>query len=127
MRTLDGMTPAEQTLAFQIEDELLDGQIMDPQSVKGYAAVCIERARAYAAHFATMDIHPYLILWSVEMEKKYGRTTVKVHHNYLPWLSALMVVRYGEAVEHWPAVASEKDVEKARAWRRGAQPPAVSL
>lgn len=127
MHTLDGMTPAEQTLAFQIEDELLDVKAMDAQSVKGYAALCIERARAYAAHFATMDLHPYLLLWSAEMEKKYGRATVKVHHNYLPWLSALMVVRYGEAVEHWPVEATEKDVEKARAWRRGAQPPAVTI
>jgi hypothetical protein len=127
MLTLDGMTPAEQTLAFQIEDELLDAQAMDPQSVKGYAAVCIERARAFAAHFATMEIHPYLLVWSAEMEKKHKRTTVKCHHNHLPWLSALMVVRYGEAVEHWPAAVSEKDIEKARAWRRGAQPSTVSL
>lgn len=127
MPTPDSMTPAEQVRAITIEDELLDGRVMDSTTAKSYAVTCIERARAYLVQITRMELHPYLTVWASEMEKKHTRATIKVHHNYLPWLSALLVVRYGEAVDQWPSASTEKDLERARRWKHGEQPKVVSV
>lgn len=113
------MTQQEQVIAFGIQDELVARGTMDEATAERYAGVCIERARAYQAKIATMALHPYLATWAKEMEASTGKALVKVHHNYLPWIAALLVSRYGEAVESWPAEVSADDVKRAREWRTG--------
>lgn len=56
--------------------------------------------------------------WAARMSVKYGEK-VKVWHNVLDWVSALYVVRWGEAVEHWPDVLTEKDIQRAHDWEGG--------
>lgn len=117
--TFADMTPQEQVTYFGIQDELVKNSTMDEATAKDYAAVCIERARAYQATIQAMTIPLYLTVWANEMAAKTGKAVVKVHHNYLPWLDAFLVTRYGEAVEHWPATLTEQDVERARDWKTG--------
>lgn len=111
------MTQQEQVLAFNIEDELVATGTMDEATAKRYAATCIDRARAYQAKIASMSIPLYLTVWAKEMQAKTGKALVRAHHNYLPWLAAFLVSRYGEAVEHWPMELTERDVQRAREWK----------
>jgi hypothetical protein len=116
------MNQQEQVLAFNIQDELVANGTMDEATAQRYAGTCIERARAYQAKIATMQIPLYLTVWAKEMEARTGKALVKAHHNYLPWLAAFLVSRYGEAVEHWPAELSERDVQRAREWKLQGMP-----
>ncbi len=118
------MTQAEQVTWLLIQDELLASRTMEEAPARDYASVCIERTRAYADKLATMELHPYLAVWAAEMTKSYGKAVVKVHHNYLPWIAAFLVSRYGEAVEQWPATLTEKDLQRAREWKMK-RPPAI--
>jgi hypothetical protein len=125
MLTIAEMTEQEQVLAYKIEDELVAARVMNEADAKTYAAICIERARAYAARITTMTIPLYLQTWAVEMAAAKGTARIKVHHNYLPWLAGFLVTRYGEAVEHWPDALTDKDLERARDWKRKGLPPVV--
>lgn len=127
MITLQEMTDAEHVRAFKIEDELVANRTMDEATAKGYAAVCIERARAYAEKIGAMTIPLYLQVWANEMAASHGTAEIKVHHNYLPWLAALLVTRYGEAVEHWPNTCSEDDLRRAREWKTKGLPRVVAV
>lgn len=111
------MNQQEQVIAFNIQDELVAGGTMDEATAERYAGVCIERARAYQAKLATMQVPLYLTVWATEMAAKTGKALIKAHHNYLPWLAAFVVSRYGEAVEAWPAELTERDVQRAREWK----------
>lgn len=111
------MTQREQVLYFNVQDELVANRTMEESTAAEYAAVCIERARAYRAKIAAMKIPLYLTAWASDMTGRTGKSLVKAHHNYLPWLDAFLVSRYGEAVEHWPDELTEKDLQRARDWK----------
>lgn len=114
---IEGMTEQEQMIGFKIQDDLVARGTMDEATAQQYAVTCIERARLYQAKIATMKIPLYLTVWATEMISLTGKAIVKAHHNYLPWLDAFLVSRYGEAVEHWPNELTEKDVQRARDWK----------
>lgn len=119
MVTLAEMTQQEQVRCFQIEDELVAARVMDAATATAYAAVCIERARAYEAKIQTMTIALYFTTWALEMAALRGKSIIKVHHNYLPWLAGFLVTRYGEAVDAWPDATTDEDVKRAREWKTG--------
>jgi len=115
--TITGMSGQEQVLCFQIQDEVVANRTMDEAAAKEYSAICIERARTYQAKMATMQIPLYLTVWAADMQSRTGKAFVKAHHNYLPWIAALLVSRYGETGEHWPETVTEKDLQRARDWK----------
>lgn len=127
MLTTTEMTEQEQVRCFRIEDELVAHRVMDEATATAYAAVCIERARAYQAKIQSMTIPLYLQVWASEMAASHGTAEIKVHHNYLPWLAALLVTRYGEAVEHWPEACTDDDVRRAREWKTKGLPRVVAV
>lgn len=122
---LTDMTDTEQVTLFRIEDELVAKGVMTKENASEYAKVCIERARAYAAHIKAMTVPTYLWVWAADMAAASQKPVVKCHHNYLPWLETFMVVRYGEAVEHWPMTLTQDDIKRARDWKAGARVPNV--
>lgn len=89
-----------------------------------YQVVLPSRRNAYALHVTQMAVPDDLNAWVAWMTERHG-PTVKVWHNTVPWLEALLVVRYGEAVEHWPAEFSEGDVLRAQEWSQGKLPNGV--
>lgn len=127
MLTITDMTEQEQVRCYRIEDELVAARVMDEATAHAYAAVCIERSRAYDAKIQAMTIPLYLRTWAMEMAVLKSCTEIKVHHNYLPWLAALLVTRYGEAVEHWPDTCSEDDLRRAREWKTKGLPRVVAV
>ena len=119
------LTEQEQLRELTIHDRLLTHHAMGIADARTYALICIERARAYAAHVQAMKVHPYLRIWVQDMVAHSGKARIFVYHNYLPWLEAFMVVRYGEAVGAWPMTLTEKDVQRARDWKSGVDVPKV--
>lgn len=117
MITVEAMTEQEQVRWFRIQDELVANRVMDEATAAIYAGTCIERARAYQVKLGAMQIPLYLTVWASEMAAKTGTAVIKAHHNYLPWIPAFLVSRYGEAVEHWPDTLSGRDLERARDWK----------
>lgn len=85
------------------------------------------RRAAYAEHVQAMPVPPALAQWAAEMASTYGRRIKVWHNTYTSWLVALLVVRYGEALEAWPEQFSEADLARALAWQRGRVPAGVSL
>jgi hypothetical protein len=105
---------------------LLISMPQEDQNSMPYAKLLDLRHAAYKDHMGTHEIPTELVAWDGMMRAKYGNH-IKVHHNvYDSFLVALMVVRYGEAVEYWPDKFSEEDLKRADAWQRGSTPYGVS-
>ncbi len=71
-------------------------------------------------------VPPPLREWAAVMTVRTGSETVKVGHNQLPWITALLVVRYGEATNHWPAAFTPDDLKRAYGWQQGRIPGRVA-
>lgn len=108
MVTLSDLTPAE-------------------QNALPYPELCRLRRQAYAAHAATMQVPEALTAWAATMERRHRNPKVQAWANQVPWLVALLIVRYGEAVEHWPDAFTEKDVQRAMEWAGGKIPVGIAL
>ncbi len=62
-----------------------------------YTKLCEDRQQQYAAHIATMSgDRTRLDLWATEMTLRFG-PVVRIHAHVVDWLTALMIVMYGEA------------------------------
>lgn len=85
------------------------------------AADRIERWNAIIPEIAIPDeIHP----WKEAMQKKHG-PSVLVHGMTLGWITALVVVRYGQAEYFWPDALTPDDLKRARRWLAGETPEGV--
>ena len=84
-----------------------------------------ETKETYKELTAKMSVPKELQEWAGYMAAKYG-PKVKLHQSeYTNWLTALLVVRYGEAVYHWPTEYSERDIQRAARWFHGDKPEGV--
>jgi hypothetical protein len=117
------MTDDEQARGQRIEDRLVVTGVMTKAVASQYALICLTRARAYAAHIQTMSIQRSMREWASDMGDQTGKRRILVYHNELDWLAAFLVVRYGEAVTHWPQTLTEKDLKRARDWKSGKNVP----
>lgn len=100
-------------------------------NIEEYKDVLAARRIAYAAHVKGMTVDPALRAWAERMSTR-GKT-VRVWHQDLPWLEALMVIRYGEAidgvdakgekVQHWPSAFAIADYGRAKDWEEGREEP----
>jgi hypothetical protein len=98
-------------------------------------------ADAHAAHVATMDIAPEIVLWAGAMRQKFGTSYVRIGgmEYVADWVTALLFMRYGgeprafDAAEvaaakaegrepncstdpsfaGWPSAFSEQDIKRA--------------
>lgn len=92
-----------------------------------YLATLASRAASYAAHIAAMQMDPDVPAWALAMAGKHG-PYVRVHHQITDWLTALLILRYGEAVEHWPVAVTAADRQRAAALLAGSRwPDALQL
>lgn len=96
-----------------------------------YLCVLQERASRYAAHVASMAITPSIASWMLGMRARYLSDYVQCHHYIADWLTALLIVRYGEepSADHstdqrlddngarifagWPTTLSAQDLRRA--------------
>jgi hypothetical protein len=96
-----------------------------------------DRADRYAAHLATMTIAPDMVQWALTMGRRYG-PWVKVHHFVADWLTALLIIRYGEEPDAarsddpnfhgWPVAFTDDDTARASELLAGTKwPQALTL
>jgi hypothetical protein len=109
-----------------LSEQKLGDYTPDEQNRLDYTVLCALRRKAYGEYVGGMLLDPVVRGWASAMAAKYG-PKVRVHANALPWLEALLVVRYGEAIDHWPTELSEKDLNRAKEWALGKIPANVVL
>lgn len=93
-------------LAMTITDEQNATTTLD-----GYKAMCELRRAAYREHVARMTISDDAQTLIDQLEATYG-PRVQVWHNVVSWPVAVMIARYGEALEHWPDEFTADDVRR---------------
>jgi hypothetical protein len=104
---------------------LLLSMPQEEQNAMPYSQLCELRLSAYAEHLSQMDVPEKLAAWDGIMRTKYG-TTVKLWNKiYDSYVMALMTVRYGEHVGHWPTEFSSHDIERAGQWELGHTPVGI--
>lgn len=105
---------------------------------QSYADISAQRRRDWAAHLAKMTVPDEFKSWAEAMTAKFGPTVgiglLEAGHD-LDWLTALLVVRYGEAIhtntasedgsltQHWPDAFGPEDLERAKNWWTGKDIP----
>lgn len=83
-----------------------------------YKELAKMRRAAYEEHVASMEIPQGLKDWADRMGEHYGNKIKVWHAEQSSWITALMISRYGEAVEHWPTAFTEDDVRRADEWQK---------
>jgi hypothetical protein len=104
-----------------------------PKAAEAYLPVLGERAARFAAHVATMTIAPELAVWALAMAQRYG-SWVRVHHFVADWITALLILRYGEEPDAarstdptfagWPLACTADDLARAQQLLAGENWPA---
>lgn len=128
---------SEYTRSVQLEMLLADPHCVDGHSLGDYtqeeqarldyAVLCSLRRKAYTEHVEKrMVVDPAVAGWAAAMAAKHG-PKVRVWANAVSWVESLLIVRYGEAVEHWPEVFTEQDLDRAKRWAAGTIPSGVTL
>lgn len=108
-----------------LKEKLLAMPIAEQNTMK-YPDLCALRAGAFYEHVEAMSVPQPLREWEAVMQARHG-DEVKVHHTiYTNWLVALMVVRYGEAIEYWPPSFTISDIKRAAKWLKGKTPDGIS-
>ena len=78
------------------------------------------RAETYAAHVASMSLMPHVVQWAISMAAQYG-PYVRIHSFIADWVTALLIVRYGEEPDgtktvdgvEWPSAFTDADMGRA--------------
>jgi hypothetical protein len=92
-------------LARQLDARLAHVRAQHPQlDVASYIGdVLHARATRYADHVRRMTITPDLAQWALAMTQQFG-PYVLVHHFVADWITALLILRYGEEERGYDAV-----------------------
>lgn len=93
---------------------------------EGYLAVVSDRERRWPRKMARVQMGPNLKTWAEDMTKRFGNTHVRMGFHRVNWLTALMLVRYGEAEDYWPTAFTRADELRALSWLAGDTPRRVS-
>lgn len=105
---------------------------LDEQNRLEYPELCEMRRAAWREHLASMQLSPAIREWADRMADRYG-PKVKVHANALSWPLALLIARYGEAMDvadpdtgemrrFWPDAFTADDEKRALEWEQGITP-----
>lgn len=86
--------------------------------------ISADRIERWSAIIPEIDIPDEIHLWKDAMQKKHG-PSVLVHGMTLGWITALVVVRYGQAEYHWTDALTPDDVKRAKRWLAGETPEGV--
>ncbi len=129
---------SSEILAAHIEQRnaWISTQFQTPAQAEPYLLVLEARAAAFAAHVASMDIAPEMTVWALAMARKYG-SWVRAHFFIADWITALLIVRYGEEpdaekstdqrvdddgvriFQGWPRAFSDADLQRAQELLQG--------
>lgn len=126
-----GLLPA---LATQLSLALRERALYDaaPNADAAKVAIAADRLARWTAHQAAMggaEHLPTLERFAAGMARRYGaldaegafvpQPQCRMHGIAMPWLTALLVLQYGESEYFWPTAWTEQDVERAQKWYDG--------
>lgn len=86
------------------------------------AAIDADRAMRWAPIVKSITVPSELRDWERDMIDRHG-PKVRVWRNTVDWITALIIVRYGEAEYFWPHALDAEDVHRARRWQYGSRQP----
>lgn len=86
------------------------------------AAIDGDRAARWEPIVKAMLVPAELREWERDMIDLHG-PAVQVWRNTVDWITALVIVRYGEAEYFWPHELDAEDVHRARRWQYGSRTP----
>lgn len=89
-----------------------------------FALISADRIARWNAIIPEIAIPDYTHEWKEAMQKKHG-PSVLVHGMALGWITALIVVRYGQAEYFWPGALTADDLKRATRWLAGETPEGV--
>lgn len=99
---------------------------------RGLADILEEREIAFSEKMKDVTVPWAISDWAKKMEGKRGKrgahladNIVVVGHLPCDYITALMVVRYGQNPDFWPPVFSPEDYERALGWEQGSIPGPV--
>lgn len=88
-----------------------------------FRAIAHDRRTRWAALLAGREESSDIRTWATAMAALHG-ASVRIHRTRgLDWITALYVVRYGEAEDYWPERLGPDDLIKAQRWYRGERRP----
>ncbi len=114
-------------LAIVAEHETFFGKASLEQA---YNVIVADRLGRWKEILEGMKIPEGLRKWAARMSSVYG-PEVLMHRKpnlsgyMLDWLTALLVVRYGEAEYFWPTEFGKEDMERALTWMQGKKTPGM--
>lgn len=91
-----------------------------------YAAIAQDRAERWAKQLEGREELAEIREWAGQMTIRHRNQYVRAHRTVLPWVTALYVVRYGEAEDYWPEALTADDARRARGWLLGTTPEGVT-
>ncbi len=99
--------------------------------VADYSAIVADRLTRWAPVVAAIDVPEELLKWAAMMTSVYGPEVILHRSNSLPgyrtdWITALLVVRYGESEYFWPEAFEKDDLRRAGTWLRGKKPAMIT-
>lgn len=96
-----------------------------------HAAIVADRLERWKEVVAAIKVPEALDKWAQRMTAVYG-PKVLMHERRrgvagyeTDWITALLIVRYGESEYYWPEVFGKQDMERALTWMKGSKTPAM--
>lgn len=93
-----------------------------------YGLIVKDRLERWAPLIKDMEVPDAIEKWAGMMSAIHGPEVLMHHGGNLAgykvnWITALVIVRYGEAEYFWPDELGDEDVARARAWLNGKRVP----
>lgn len=111
-----------------LDDYMATLQREHPRLTDGHGET-IKRLRrdAFMEHARAMIVPDSLKKWAQVMRSMHGDVVRVWGVSYSSYLVALMVIRYGEAIEHWPLEFTEFDERRAIEWQTSTGKPVAGV
>ena len=95
-----------------------------------YPLIVKDRLERWAVWVHELEISSRMRKWAAMMTSIYGPKVIMHRADPKPgyqvdWITALLIVRYGEAEYFWPGELTDEELPRARAWLNGKATPAI--
>lgn len=112
-------------LKIVAEEEMFRGKLNLEQA---QAIIVADRLDRWADVVAAIEVPAALQKWAARMEAVYGPQVLMHERPNLrgyktDWITALLIVRYGESEYFWPDGFGKDDMRRALAWMQGKKTP----
>lgn len=114
--------------ATEVEKQraMIEGDIEDPRAAQ--FAIRTDRYERWAKCVAALKVPDELKAWAAAMATACGKdgepaTECVVWANRVDWITALLIVLYGEAEYFWPLELGAVEVQRAEDWMTRRRPP----